>query len=250
MSDGRPAGRTGTHVNGAASPGHHRWAYGGDVEGTAHDGPFVEDRGVGPGRAPGHPWSEPRESAPPVGIRCYRHEGIVLGNHQRFRGLDWLTGVWELCLADGRTLTGPAPLPGLRPGETAAVPLPFQVPRDGGEAWLSLRVTVAEDRPGAPRGSEVCVARARLRGPAADADVATAGDVAVVRRAQVDGEEPGGPVPRRPARGLDALVRDVVPAGQDGGRMTADAAGYGPGTIPGHRLPPGVRRWNRHLRVP
>ncbi|MGW5237055.1 beta-galactosidase domain 4-containing protein, partial [Streptomyces nodosus] len=45
----------------------------------------------------------------------------------------------------------------------------FALPRDGGEAWLTLRVRTAEDQPWAPKGTQVCVRRLRLRGPAARA---------------------------------------------------------------------------------
>ncbi|MER7186933.1 glycoside hydrolase family 2 TIM barrel-domain containing protein, partial [Streptomyces hyaluromycini] len=147
VSDGRPVGRAGAGLydNGVTAPGH-RWAYGGDFGEALHDGAFVADGIVFPDRTPKPAMYEHREIAAPVRIRCFRHEGIVLANHQHFRGFDWLTGTWELALADGRTLTGPAELPELCPGETAAVPLPFEVPADGGEAWLTLRVTVAEDQ--------------------------------------------------------------------------------------------------------
>ncbi|MYV46561.1 DUF4981 domain-containing protein [Streptomyces sp. SID2888] len=109
------------------------------------------------------------ESAAPVGMECFRHEGIVIRNQRRRGGLDRLTAEWELTLADGRTLTAPAALPRLVPGESAAVPLPFALPRDGGEAWLTLRVRTAEDQPWAPKGTQVCVRRLRLRGPTARA---------------------------------------------------------------------------------
>jgi beta-galactosidase len=106
----------------------------------------------------------------PVRVALFRHEGVVVSNHQHLRGLEWLPGEWELCLADGGTLTAAADLPALAPGETRVVPLPFEVPRDGGEAWLTLRVRTAEDLPRAPRGTEVCTHRVRLRGPAAPED--------------------------------------------------------------------------------
>ncbi len=175
VSEGRPAGRAGAglHGNGVAGPGRHG-AYEGDVGGAVPDGPFVPAGMVRPEPPPARgTLSEHRASTPPVRIRCHRHEGVVVANHQHLRGLGWLTGTWELTLADGRTLTGPARLPDLRPGETAAVPLPFPVPRDSGEAWLALRVTVARDQPWAPRGTEVCVPRIRLRGPAPAADTTT-----------------------------------------------------------------------------
>ncbi|WP_338058706.1 DUF4981 domain-containing protein [Streptomyces mangrovisoli] len=113
-----------------------------------------------------HAGPHERGTAAPVWIKCHRHEGVVVGNHRRLPGLGGLAGEWRLALADGRTLTGPARLPDLRPGETAAVPLPFAVPAEGGEAWLTLWVTLAEARPWAPRGTVVCAPRTRLRGPA------------------------------------------------------------------------------------
>ncbi|MFF4755799.1 DUF4981 domain-containing protein [Streptomyces sp. NPDC002514] len=105
---------------------------------------------------------EHRESTGPVRIACFRHEGIVLGNHQRRRGLAWLAGEWELSRADGLVLTAPAELPDLLPGQTAAVPLPFVLPPDGKEMVLTLRVRTARDEPGAPRGTAVCAPVLRL----------------------------------------------------------------------------------------
>lgn len=47
--------------------------------------------------------------------------------------------------ADERRGPASGELLDLRPGETAAVPPPFALPEDGGEAWLTLRVTTARD---------------------------------------------------------------------------------------------------------
>ncbi|WP_443052840.1 DUF4981 domain-containing protein [Streptomyces sp. FXJ1.172] len=103
-----------------------------------------------------------RGSRAPVGIRCLRHEGIVLVNDHAVQGLGRLAATWELVRADGRILTAPAELPDLRPGQTAAVSLPFRLPRDGGAAWLTLRVVTTADEPWAPRGTELCAPRVRL----------------------------------------------------------------------------------------
>ncbi|MHC3471466.1 glycoside hydrolase family 2 TIM barrel-domain containing protein [Streptomyces sp. 7R007] len=254
VSDGRPAGRAGAGLydNGVAAPGH-RWAYGGDFGEAIHDGAFIADGVVFPDRTPKPAMFEHREIAAPLRIECFRHEGIVLGNHQHFRGLDWLSGTWELALADGTTLTAPAELPALRPGETAAVPLPFEVPRDGGEAWLTLRVSVAEDQPWAPRGTEVCVPQVRLRGPAPAAESAVDGTVEVddegllvhpllasaptlsLWRAPTDNDELGGMAPRWRRWGLDALVRTVVSVRREGGRVTVDAEYAGTVGVVRHR---------------
>ncbi|MEU6143597.1 glycoside hydrolase family 2 TIM barrel-domain containing protein [Streptomyces sp. NPDC047081] len=254
VSDGRPVGRTGAGLydNGVAAPGH-RWAYGGDFGETIHDGAFIADGVVFPDRTPKPSLYEHREIAAPVRIECFKHEGVVLGNHQHFRGLDWLSGTWELALADGRTLTAPAELPGLRPGETAAVPLPFEVPHDGGEVWLTLRVTVAEDQPWAPAGTEVCVPQIRLRGPAEREDTAVDRPVEVdgegllvhpllaaapalsLWRAPTDNDELGGMALRWRTWGLDSLVRKVVSVREDGGRVTVVAEYAGTVGVVRHR---------------
>ncbi|MGW6731632.1 glycoside hydrolase family 2 TIM barrel-domain containing protein [Streptomyces sp. NPDC055013] len=254
VSDGRPAGRAGAglHDNGVAAPGY-RWAYGGDFGESLHDGAFIADGMVFPDRTPKPAMYEHREIAAPVRIECFKHEGVVLGNHQHFRGLDWLAGEWRLDLADGTTLTGPAELPNLRPGETAAVPLPFEVPHDGGEAWLTLCVTVAEDQPWAPRGTEMCVPQIRLRGPAVAADVPvdrqvevdgegllrhpllTAAPTLSLWRAPTDNDELGGMAGRWRSWGLDALVRKVVSVRQDAGRVTVEAEYAGTTGVVRHR---------------
>ncbi|MDT9700499.1 glycoside hydrolase family 2 TIM barrel-domain containing protein [Streptomyces sp. P17] len=171
VTDGRPAGRSGAgpYDNGVAAPGY-RWAYGGDFGEAIHDGAFIADGIVFPDRTPKPVMYEHREIAAPVLLQSYRHEGPVVLNHQCFRGLDWLEARWELTLADGRTLTAPAELPDLRPGETAALPLPFALPDDGGEAWVTLRVTTKDDEPWGPRGTEVCAPQLRLRGAQAECD--------------------------------------------------------------------------------
>ncbi|MEU1913112.1 glycoside hydrolase family 2 TIM barrel-domain containing protein [Streptomyces massasporeus] len=239
VNDGRPAGRggAGLHDNGVAAPGH-RWAYGGDFGETDHDGAFIADGVVFPDRAPKPVMFEHREIAAPVRIEAYRHEGVVLGNHQHFRGLEWLSGEWELSLADGDTLTAPAELPALRPGETAAVPLPFAVPEDGGEAWLTLRVTTAGDEPWAPRGTVVCLPQVRLRAalppphtrvPDGTVEVdedgllahplLTAAPTLSLWRAPTDNDVLGGMADRWRDWGLEAPAREVVSVRRSPGRV-------------------------------
>lgn len=260
VSDGRPAGRTGAglYANGVAAPGH-RWAYGGDFGESIHDGAFVADGVVFPDRTPKPALHEHREIAAPVRIRCFRHEGLVLANHQHFRGLDWLAAEWQLSLADGRTLTAPAELPDLRPGETAAVPLPLELPEDGGEAWLTLRVTTARDEAWAPRGTEVCAPQVRLRAaenppaPGAAAPAAaqrpvevdtegllvhpllTAAPALSLWRAPTDNDELGGMARRWRAWGLDALVRKLVSVDRADGRVAVLAEYAGTVGVIRHR---------------
>ncbi|GGJ50884.1 hypothetical protein GCM10010121_072270 [Streptomyces brasiliensis] len=215
VSDGRPAGRAGT--------------------GLFADGVLL------PGGASEAALHERLESTAPVGIACHRHEGIVLANRQRSRGLDGLAARWELVLADGRTLTAPAALPDLRPGQTAVVPLPFALPRDGGDAWLTLRVTTARDEPWAPRGTQMCAPRVRLRigAPAVEVDA----DGLLVHPALTA-------APTLSLHGTsgvpDALVRKVVSVEWDGERVSVLAEYAGAVGVVRHRqeftpVPDGIR---------
>ncbi|MEU2284817.1 glycoside hydrolase family 2 TIM barrel-domain containing protein [Streptomyces sp. NPDC013178] len=254
VNDGRPAGRggAGLYDRGVAAPGH-RWAYGGDFGEPYHDGAFIADGVVFPDRTPKPVLYEHRELAAPVRLKCFRHEGLVVSNHQHFRGLDWLAAEWELSLADGGSLTAPAELPDLRPGETAVVPLPFELPRDGGEAWLTLRVRTAEDLPWAPRGTEVCAPQLRLRAaepveePAVAARIEVDGDGLLVHpllavaptlslwRAPTDNDELGGMAARWRAWGLDTLVRKPVSVDRDGVSVTVVAEYAGTTGVVRHR---------------
>ncbi|MEU1453606.1 glycoside hydrolase family 2 TIM barrel-domain containing protein [Streptomyces avermitilis] len=243
VNDGRPAGRggAGLYDNGVTAPGH-RWAYGGDFGETVHDGAFVADGVVFPDRTPKPVMYEHREIAAPVRL-AYDGGDLRVSNHQHFRGLEWLAAAWELSLADGGTLTAPAGLPDVRAGESAVVPMPFALPKDGGEAWLTLRVTTADDEAWAPRGTEVCVPQVRLRtaAPVASAPLTTGSPVEVdedgrlvhplltaapvlsLWRAPTDNDELGGMAARRRAWGLDALEREVVAVRRAGAGLTVVA---------------------------
>ena len=218
VNDGRPAGRggAGLHDNGVAAPGH-RWAYGGDFGETDHDGAFIADGVVFPDRTPKPVMFEHREIAAPVRIECFRHEGVVLRNHQHFRGLEWLSGEWELSLADGATLTAPAELPVLRPGETAAVPLPFAVPEDGGEACLPqvrLRAAHPPAHIRVPQGTVEVDDDGLLVHP-----LLTAAPTLSLWRAPTDNDALGGMADRWRDWGLQAPAREVVSVRRSPGRV-------------------------------
>ncbi|WP_460071029.1 glycoside hydrolase family 2 TIM barrel-domain containing protein [Streptomyces sp. YKOK-I1] len=254
VNDGRPVGRggAGLYDNGVTAPGY-RWAYGGDFGEKDHDGAFIADGVVFPDRTPKPVLFEHRELAAPVRLELFRHEGLVVSNHQHFRDLQWLAGDWELALADGRTLTAPAELPSLLPGETAVVPLPLELPEDGGEAWLTLRVRTAEDLAWAPRGTEVCAPQVLLREAVAAEDLPvpgavevdtdgllvhpllTAGPVLSLWRAPTDNDELGGMALRWRTWGLDALVRKVVSVRRDGDAVTVLAEYAGTTGVVRHR---------------
>jgi hypothetical protein len=154
---------------------------------------------------------ERRERGGAVRIRCHRHEGIVVANDQHVPGLGRLAATWELVRADGRILAAPAELPDLRPGETAAVALPFGLPRDGGAAWLTLRVLTATDEPGAPRGTELCAPRilvpATTTATTAAGATTTAGPTPCPERAALAGHTETGNVVRPPSRPAPAVNR-------------------------------------------
>ncbi|MFJ1736689.1 glycoside hydrolase family 2 TIM barrel-domain containing protein [Streptomyces sp. NPDC088254] len=254
VNDAGPAGREGAghYDNGVAAPGY-RWAYGGDFGEREHDGAFIADGVVFPDRTPKPVMYEHRELAAPVRLTGSRHEGLVLSNHQHFRGLEWLAAEWELSLEYGGTLTAPAELPPLRPGETAVVPQPFELPEDGGEAWLTLRVRTAHDLPWAPCGTEVCAPQLRLRAaePVEERSVAarvevddegllvhpllSAAPTLSLWRAPTDNDELGGAARRWREWGLDALVREPVSVGRHGLSVTVVAEYAGPAGVVRHR---------------
>ncbi|WP_314220964.1 glycoside hydrolase family 2 TIM barrel-domain containing protein [Streptomyces zaehneri] len=254
VNDGRPVGRggAGLYDNAVAAPGH-RWAYGGDFGEKDHDGAFVADGVVFPDRTPKPVMYEHRELAAPVRLHGVGPKGVTVSNHQHFRGLEWLAGEWELSLAHGGTLTAQAELPGLPPGGTVEVPLPFALPDDGGEAWLTLRVRTAQDLPWAPRGTAVCAPQVRLRAPAPVEDPVGSGRVEIdadgllvhpllasapalsLWRAPTDNDELGGAAPRWRTWGLDALVRRLVSVHQEGDGVTVLAEYAGTTGVVRHR---------------
>ncbi|MEU5123365.1 glycoside hydrolase family 2 TIM barrel-domain containing protein [Streptomyces asoensis] len=254
VNDGRPVGRGGAghYDNGVAAPGY-RWAYGGDFGEKDHDGAFIADGVVFPDRTPKPVMYEHRELAAPVRIQGVGPEGLTLSNHQHFLGLEWLTGEWELSLAHGGTLTAPAELPELAPGATAVVPLPFALPEDGGEAWLTLRVRTARELPWAPADTEVCAPQVRLRAPVPVEDRTGSGRVEIdadgllvhpllsaapalsLWRAPTDNDELGGAAGRWRAWGLDTLVRRLVGVRQEGDGVSVLAEYAGPTGVVRHR---------------
>lgn len=249
VNDGRPAGRggAGLYEHGVAAPGH-RWAYGGDFGETIHDGAFIADGVVFPDRTPKPVMYEHREIAAPVRL-SYDQGVLLVHNRQHFRDLEWLAAEWRLVLADGTTVTAPAELPDVLPGESAAVPLPFSVPE--GESWLTLRVVTADDEAWAPLGTEVCLPQVRLgaavadttpepaSGPAVtlDADallvhpLLTASPVLSLWRAPTDNDELGGMAARWRDWGLDELVRKVVDVREEDSRVVV-VAEYATGAGP------------------
>ncbi|WP_326812858.1 glycoside hydrolase family 2 TIM barrel-domain containing protein [Streptomyces scopuliridis] len=260
---GRPAGLAGAgaYADGMTAAGY-RWAYGGDFGDTPNDGAFCADGLVFPDRTPKPAMYEHREIAAPVRLSHapshglpYGHDGDVrITNAQHFRDLSWLSAEWVLSSQDAATRTAPAVLPDVPPGGSADVPLPAGLlaaaAGDGGEMWLTLRVTTRDDEPWAPRGTEVCTPQVQLRrrdtpaawpaagaeGGAWDEDWAVIGADGLLRhpllsspptlslwRAPTDNDLLGGAADHWHRLGLDRLVREPVSVERAGGPVTVRA---------------------------
>ncbi len=256
LSDGRPAGRAGAgaYADGVAGEGH-RWAYGGDFGDTPNDGAFCADGLLFPDRTPKPAMYEHRELAAPVRL-SYDGRTVTVHNHQHFRDLSWLTAEWLLSCEDGGEATAPAALPDLPPGGCAELPVPpgltTALPADGGETWLTLRVTTAGDETWAARGTEICTPQIRLREretvpfdttPApgrieVDDDglllhpLLTAPPVLNLWRAPTDNDLLGGAADLWRELGLDAPVRKPLSVSREGAKVSVRSAyDTGAGTV-------------------
>ncbi|MFF7202732.1 glycoside hydrolase family 2 TIM barrel-domain containing protein [Streptomyces sp. NPDC008141] len=256
LSDGRPAGRAGAgaYADGVAGEGH-RWAYGGDFGDTPNDGAFCADGLLFPDRTPKPAMYEHRELAAPLRL-SYDGRTVTVHNHQHFRDLSWLTAEWLLSCEDGGEATAPAALPALPPGGCAELAVPAELttapPADGGETWLTLRVTTAADETWAARGTEICTPQIRLRErgtvpfdttPApgrieVDDDglllhpLLTAPPVLNLWRAPTDNDLLGGAADLWRELGLDAPVRKPLSVSREGAKVSVRSAyDTGAGTV-------------------
>ncbi len=146
----------------ALPDGRIRWAYGGDFGDEPNDGNFVCDGMVWPDRRPKPAMWEHKRLAAPVRIAASAEDlargRIEIADHQHFTDLGWLRARYSLT-ADGLEVAGGAfELPAVGPGRRATVELPgWAAPgAGGGESFLTVTITTAEDLPWAPSGFEVC----------------------------------------------------------------------------------------------
>ncbi|MFJ9800764.1 glycoside hydrolase family 2 TIM barrel-domain containing protein [Streptomyces wuyuanensis] len=242
-ADGLPAGpgTTGGYADGIAAPGH-RWAYGGDFGDSPHDGAFCADGLVLPDRTPKPAMYEHRELAAPVRL-SYDGTTATVHNRLHVRDLAWLSAEWLIGAEHRGVRSEPVRLPDLPPGASAPLPLPAALPDDGGELWLTLRVTTARDEPWARAGSEICTPGIRLRertgawppaapGGRVETDeegllvhpLLTAPPVLSLWRAPTDNDLLGGAARRWSEWGLDTLVRKVVSVTHEGDGRTTTVA--------------------------
>jgi len=152
--------------------GSQRWAYGGDFGDEPNDGNFCTDGLVWPDRRPKPAMWEHKQLAAPVRVRRGSIRGgdirLEIENRQDLRDLGWLRASYEVMRHDQVVLDGELELPGVGPGERAALALPALVREAGsgdGDARLTLRFLTRSANAWAPEGFEVCWAQVEL-GPA------------------------------------------------------------------------------------
>ena len=157
-------------------------AYGGDFGDSPHDGNFVCDGLVSPDRDP-HPamWELKKVQEPVVVEPVDAAAGVLkVTNRYCFADLSHLRIDWDVT-ADGTSVqSGDLRAPGIRPGESAELTIPFDVPEllPGTEYLLNLRFRLSEAAPWAEAGHEVAWAQVGLPfdvPPAAATPVATRG---------------------------------------------------------------------------
>lgn len=151
--------------------GAEHYAYGGDFGDQPHSGSFCLDGLVFPDRTPKAALLEYKKVIEPVRLeRAEEPWQVKVVNRYDMLSLAHLRAEWQL-LRDGELLgSGELTLPALQPGEEAVVSVPVpsalraaadagspQEPKLGGvsEAWLRVRVVLAEAALWAERGHEV-----------------------------------------------------------------------------------------------
>jgi beta-galactosidase len=137
--------------------GRERFAYGGEFgepEGV-HGGNFVTDGLVFPDRTPSPGLIELKKVIEPVRITGdAERRTLRVENLHDFRDLGHLTFSWSFEVDGVATGEGSLDVPAVTAGAAVEVLMPA-LPRATGEAWLTVRGTLAADTSWAPRGHEV-----------------------------------------------------------------------------------------------
>ena len=233
--------------------GTTRWAYGGDFGDVPNDGNFCLDGLVWPDRTPKPAMWEHRAIAAPVRVRAAspaaaRAGRLEVENRQSFRDLSWLRATWDVTVDGDVIASGELPLPGLPPQTSTTVDVPgLRVPdADGGERWLTIRVTTAETADWAPAGFEVATAQlplddervpaVRTTDPSASLELDDAGELIAsflaapprlaLWRAPTDNDRIAGLADRWTAWGIDRLERTLDGVERLDGGVTIVRARY------------------------
>jgi beta-galactosidase len=154
-----------------------RLAYGGQFGERRHDGNFVADGLVSADLDPHPAMREVAWVYRPVTVERVR-SGLRISNRQSFTGLTGLRATWDLFVGGERRTGGKLRVPPVAPHASVVVPVPCDIPDDGGEVLLSMRWHTRRDQWWAPAGHLVAWDQCRLRAgrsrPAAP--TATGGD--------------------------------------------------------------------------
>ncbi|MBN2368900.1 MAG: DUF4981 domain-containing protein [Vicinamibacteria bacterium] len=148
------------------SDGRPYWAYGGDFGDTPNDGNFCINGLVQPDRTPQPELTEVKKiyqfvRARPADLALGR---VAVENRYAFLDLNRLTLHWALA-EDGAVIEkGALPMPGVAPGETREITIPFSRPalQPGAEYWLDLGFRLTEETSWADAGHEVAWEQMRL----------------------------------------------------------------------------------------
>lgn len=152
------------------------YAYGGDFGEELHDGNFVCDGLVFPDRTPSPGLIEYKKVIEPVRIDGDAAAGTVrITNGYDFADLSSLSFRWTYEVEGATVDQGDLEVPGPAPGATVELELP-RAPggASDGEAWWTVRATLADDTGWAPAGHEVAWGQfAAAPAPAAPSSGAT-----------------------------------------------------------------------------
>jgi beta-galactosidase len=149
------------------SDGVEFYAYGGDFGEPLHDGNFVADGLMFPDRTPSPGLLEYKKVIEPVRFEPEGDDRIRITNLFDFRDLDHLAFNWQLEEEGQAIARGILEVPHLEAGASASVPFPAGLPGATREAWLTIRATLADDQPWAPRGHEVATGQIAIARPTA-----------------------------------------------------------------------------------
>ncbi|WP_329535574.1 DUF4981 domain-containing protein [Streptomyces sp. NBC_01450] len=146
--------------------GREFFAYGGDFGETLHDGNFCADGLLFPDRSPSPGLLEYKKVIEPVGIEVDTAAVTVrIANKYDVADLSQLAFTWSYAVEGRPVAEGALPVPPLRPGESAEIPLPA-APEASAEAWWTVRAVLAADTPWASAGHEVAWGQALAAVPA------------------------------------------------------------------------------------
>jgi beta-galactosidase len=144
--------------------GRAYWAYGGDFGDVPNDANFCADGIVWPDRTPHPALHELKFLAQPVHVEARAGGRFRIHNRHHFASLDRYRGEWELTVGGVRQKGGR--LPALRVPAGGSLDVSLQLPRGGGERFVTFRFFLRAATEWAPAGHEVARQQLALSGHA------------------------------------------------------------------------------------